>query len=223
MERRRIPRGVKRSDFIRPLHKKGDVERVENRGIILLNAEYKIYAGIKRETEKRYGRKRSDTKDTGWFQKGKRYNGQHLCTIACSQKGGLEKRKNSWVLYRSQSGFRQDRQERTMENDEGKRNKEWFGRKDQREIYASTKNAVRVKRKVLGSFWAEKGVRQECPLSSGLFSILIADVEKELKKDRTGEVLIGKRRIWSLAYADDSVLLAKNEEGIKEMMKRMER
>lgn len=110
-----------------------------------------------------------------------------------------------------------------MESDEGKRNKDRFGRKDQREIYASTKNAVRVRGKVSGSFWAEKGVRQGCPLSSSLFSILIADIEEELKKGRTGGVLIGKRRIWSLAYADDLVLLAKNEEGIKEMIKRMER
>lgn len=92
-----------------------------------------------------------------------------------------------------------------------------------REIYASTKNAVRVRGKVSGCFWTEKGVRQGCPLSPSLFSILIADAEEELKKGRIGGVQIGKERVWSLAYADDLVLLAKNEEGMKEMMKRMER
>lgn len=60
-------------------------------------------------------------------------------------------------------------------------------------------------------------------MSSSLFSILIADLEEELKKGRIGGVQIGKGRIWSLAYADDLVLLAKNEEKIEEMMKRMER
>lgn len=31
------------------------------------------------------------------------------------------------------------------------------------------------------------------------------------------------KRIWTLAYADDLVMLAKSEEGMKEMLKRMER
>lgn len=60
-------------------------------------------------------------------------------------------------------------------------------------------------------------------MSPSLFSILIADAEEELKKGRIGGVQIGKERIWSLAYADDLVLLTKNEEGMKEMMKKMER
>lgn len=32
-----------------------------------------------------------------------------------------------------------------------------------------------------------------------------------------------RERIWSLAYADDLVLLTKNEESMKKMMKRTER
>jgi len=35
--------------------------------------------------------------------------------------------------------------------------------------------------------------------------------------------LIGKNRIWTLAYADDLILLAKNEESMKEIMRRLER
>jgi len=38
-----------------------------------------------------------------------------------------------------------------------------------------------------------------------------------------GGVWIRKNRIWTLAYADDLVLLAKNEESMKETMKRLER
>lgn len=54
-----------------------------------------------------------------------------------------------------------------------------------------------------------------------LFSIIIADLEEEMRKGQVGGVQIGKERIWSLAYADDLVLLAKSEEGMKEMVKRM--
>jgi len=53
-----------------------------------------------------------------------------------------------------------------------------------------------------------------------LFALVIADVEEEMKK---GQVWIRKNRIWTLAYADDLVLLAKNEESMKETMKRLER
>jgi len=35
--------------------------------------------------------------------------------------------------------------------------------------------------------------------------------------------LIGRDRIWTLTYADDLVLLVKNEESMKEVMRRLER
>lgn len=34
---------------------------------------------------------------------------------------------------------------------------------------------------------------------------------------------MGGERIWSLAYADDLIIMAKSEEGMKEMLKRMEK
>jgi len=56
-----------------------------------------------------------------------------------------------------------------------------------------------------------------------LFALVIANVEEEIKKEQVGGVWLGKNRIWTLAYADDLVLLAKNEESMKETMKRLER
>jgi len=55
-----------------------------------------------------------------------------------------------------------------------------------------------------------------------LFALVIADMEEEMKKGQVGEVWIGKNRIWTLTYAD-LILLAKNEESMKETMKRLER
>lgn len=77
--------------------------------------------------------------------------------------------------------------------------------------------------KISESFWTEKGVRQGCPLSPTLFLLLVADLEEEMKKGQVGGLQVGSERLWSLAYADDLVILAKNEKGMKEMMKRMEK
>jgi len=60
-------------------------------------------------------------------------------------------------------------------------------------------------------------------LSPLLFALVIADVEGEMKKRQVGKVLIEKDNMWTLAYADDMVLLAKNEESMKEIMRRLER
>lgn len=51
-----------------------------------------------------------------------------------------------------------------------------------KEIYENTKNTVRVQDKVSGWFWTGRGMRQGCPLNPILFSILIADVEEEMKR-----------------------------------------
>lgn len=92
-----------------------------------------------------------------------------------------------------------------------------------KEIYMSTKNVVRVDRRVSERFWTEKGLRQDCPLSPILFSLLIADIEEKMKKGQVGGVQVGRERIWSLAYADDLVIMARSEEGMKEMLKRMQK
>ncbi|XP_076684076.1 uncharacterized protein LOC143377049 [Andrena cerasifolii] len=74
-----------------------------------------------------------------------------------------------------------------------------------------------------GEFCTSKGLRQGCPLSPILFNLLIADVEEEINKGTWGGVRIGGRRICSLAYADDLVLLAGKEEEMESMIRRLER
>lgn len=60
-------------------------------------------------------------------------------------------------------------------------------------------------------------------LNSILFLLLVADLEDEMKKEQVGGMQVRSERFWSLVYADDLVILAKNEEGMKEIMKRMEK
>jgi len=51
--------------------------------------------------------------------------------------------------------------------------------------------------------------------------MLIADMEKKLERGQVGGVQVERERFRILAYADDLVLLAKNEEGLKDLRKRI--
>ncbi|KAH0816582.1 hypothetical protein GEV33_006209 [Tenebrio molitor] len=43
------------------------------------------------------------------------------------------------------------------------------------------------------------------------------------RKGQAGGVVVGKEKVWSLAYADDLVVLAREEKGMKEMLGSMEK
>lgn len=58
-------------------------------------------------------------------------------------------------------------------------------------------------------------------MSPLLFNLLIAHMEKEMRKVR-GEVKSGENRTYTLTYADDMVLLAGNEEEMRSMIERLE-
>ena len=87
------------------------------------------------------------------------------------------------------------------------------------EIYRETSNIVKVKGIMGERFWKRKGVRQECPLSPTLFSVVIADLRRELGRDEIEEIKVGEKKIKFLGYADDLVLLAENEEAIRRMLR----
>lgn len=49
------------------------------------------------------------------------------------------------------------------------------------------------------------------------------DVEKEIRRIIWGGIKLEEDRIFTLAYADDMVLLTKNEEEMRSMIERLER
>lgn len=44
-----------------------------------------------------------------------------------------------------------------------------------------------------------------------------------MKKIQTRKVVIGKKKVWSVSYADDVVLMANKEEGMREMIRKFGR
>ena len=89
-----------------------------------------------------------------------------------------------------------------------------------KEMYEETTCTVEVNDEEVGRFRTENGVRQVCPISPSSFNLSMSDLRKELGKVQEGGIMLGKKKIYSLAYADDVVLLANNKSGMKEMMKR---
>lgn len=58
-------------------------------------------------------------------------------------------------------------------------------------------------------------VRQGCPLNPLIFNVMLGDIKEKLGGDRVGGVEIGKKNLKVLAYVDDLVVLAEEEEGMR--------
>ncbi|XP_043481252.1 uncharacterized protein LOC122510560 [Leptopilina heterotoma] len=92
-----------------------------------------------------------------------------------------------------------------------------------KELYEDTKERVKIGESLGREFWLGRGLRQGCPLSPILFNMLIADLEERMSKRGKGGVILRNGRIYTLAYADDVVLMAENESGMKLLMKEFEK
>ena len=71
----------------------------------------------------------------------------------------------------------------------------------------------------VGQFRTNNGVRQDSPLSPSLFNISMAELETEMKKVQEGGIVIGKKKIYTIGYADGAILLSNNEVGMKQMIR----
>lgn len=207
-----------------PLVKKGEGERVEDyREITLMTSIYKIYVSILAE------RLREDIETKGiipqnqtGFRKGMGtidniYILNYLINRQIEKKGG----KMVMMFVDLKAAFdSMDRGKLEEALRERGVRKGLVGRI--MEILGETKCRVRVGRETGESFWTARGLRQECPLSLMLFNILIADLEEKMGKVKWGGVKVNKDKIYTLAYADDIVLLAEDEEGMRSMIGRLE-
>lgn len=52
-----------------------------------------------------------------------------------------------------------------------------------------------------------------------MFTLLIADLNDVLERDSWGGIKVGSKKIFSLAYADEVAVIAKNEGAMKEVIR----
>lgn len=109
-----------------------------------------------------------------------------------------------------------------MEDHGGKKYKEGVDKENKR-IYKDIVMKIRPKEGLTRGFKINKGVRQGCVMSPSLFNLYITDIDKELGMRGVGGIMVGKKRVWSLAYADDMVLVAKNRDALLDMMRTLKR
>lgn len=68
-----------------------------------------------------------------------------------------------------------------------------------------------------------EGCKAGLPIESVTFQSLdVKDVEEEMSRIRWGGIKLGEDRVYILAYADNMVLLAANEEEMRSMVERLE-
>ena len=89
-----------------------------------------------------------------------------------------------------------------------------------RNIYSNDESMLKIDGKCSGSFQISQGVRQGCVLSPLLFNIFMSGLAKNLMT-MDDKLSLGNSHVNSLFWADDIVLLAKNGEQLKEMIRRV--
>lgn len=90
-------------------------------------------------------------------------------------------------------------------------------------ICSNTAFKVKLKDKQTRKIYTKKGVRQGCPLSTALFNLAFADLEETMEAIREEGIVIGNSEVWTVFYANDIVLLANSETGIKSMIKKLKK
>lgn len=73
------------------------------------------------------------------------------------------------------------------------------------------------------SFESFRGLKQGCPLSPILFAIYIRRLDRVLRANQLGGIVMGRSKIFSLAFADDIVIMAESAADLKDMIKATQR
>jgi len=93
-----------------------------------------------------------------------------------------------------------------------------------RNLYADQEATVRTGHETMNWFKIEKGVHQSCILSPCLFNLYAEYIMRNAGLDETQVgIKIARRNINNLIYADDTTVMAENEEKLKSLLMKSER
>jgi hypothetical protein len=87
-------------------------------------------------------------------------------------------------------------------------------------MYNKVESCVLVEGKATSWFGVEVGVRQGCVISPVLFSIFVDGLARKIKESGLGVEIKeeSSEKLGLLMYADDIVLIAKNEKDLQKMI-----
>ncbi|XP_066590571.1 trichohyalin-like [Prorops nasuta] len=210
--------------IIVPIKKKGEGRKVdEYRGVTIMDTAAKMYAGVLGERlEKEMEKKKMIGEGQAGFRKGRGVM-ENVFVLNYVVNREIEGRNGGIVgcFIDLRAAFdRVDRRKLWKVMEEGGISESLRGAIE--EVYRET--ACKVKRggEMGEKFWTNRGVKQGCPMSAKLFILYMAGLEKKLEERAKGGVQIGAKKLYTLIYADDIVVLAKGMAGLRMMMGAME-
>ncbi|XP_076301434.1 uncharacterized protein LOC143219315 [Lasioglossum baleicum] len=208
-----------------PIAKKGDSRRVGSyRGVTLTQTAYKIYAAVLAERIREEVERKGllPASQTG-FRKGIGcIDNIYVLNYLINRQVRRKERRIIIMFVDLKAAFDSVDREILIEAMRKRGVREGLVERCV-EVLKETKCKIRVGEEEGEYFWTERGVRQGCPLSPLLFTLLLADIDEELEKGGWGGVKVGGRKIHTLSYADDIALLAEEEDGMRGMMGVLER
>lgn len=200
--------------IITPIYKKGDSKKCQNyRGITLTSTVAKVYARILEKRlrvtleptleETQFGfRPNRGVNDAIFIMRQigektiKENKNVHVCFIDLEKAFDKIKREDIWKIL-----IKRGVSENLI--------------KGIQSLYKETKNYVRIKQEKSKLFETTIGLRQGCILSPVLFTVVLDEAIKEAKKDlkqyEVGHWKMEQITVSDLCYADDIVIIAKNE------------
>ena len=186
------------------IQKRRERQGQKQKGITLLVTAYKVYASILNERVKKDIEGKLAEGQFG-FRKGRGaidaiYVLNYIVNKDLSKKRG----KLVACFIDVKAAFDKVDRKALMERLEEMEVKENLRRRIT-EIYGETDNMVKIEERT-EEFWTTRGVRQECPLSPTLFNAFFSDLEEDMNKVQEGGIMIGRKKVRTIVYADDIVL-----------------
>ena len=202
---------------------KGSTSNVRNpmlyRGITLAVSSYKLFCSIMNARLQLYADENGLIADEqNGFRRGRSCT-DHLMSLVNIVSSRIDKKQNTFAAFidfkQAYDSISRNLLWKKLQNVGINGNSKFF--QALRGIYDNVRCSVKVNGKLSEWFPVTNGLKQGCLLSPLLFNLYINDLVLKIKSSCNG-ITIGDENVCLLMYADDLVLLARNERDLQSML-----